>query len=79
MSGVPASKSQNEDAFPVGEAAPPRLHAVSADSANDSKNDTENDSAARTQFVTRLDSLLAENNDRNEQLSRSLVRAYSLD
>jgi hypothetical protein len=52
MSGVPASKSQNEDMFPVGEQPPPRLHAVSADSYNDSKNDSkndnENDSASRT-------------------------------
>jgi hypothetical protein len=48
MSGVPASKSQNEDVFPVGEEAPPRLHAVSADSDNDSENDNENDSASRT-------------------------------
>jgi hypothetical protein len=44
MSGVPASKSQNEDVFPVGGEALPRLHAVSADSDNDS----ENDSASRT-------------------------------
>jgi hypothetical protein len=28
----------------------------------------QNDSASRTQFVTRLDSLLTENKDRNEQL-----------
>jgi hypothetical protein len=28
----------------------------------------QNDSASRTQFVTRLDSLLSENKDRNEQL-----------
>jgi diguanylate cyclase (GGDEF)-like protein/PAS domain S-box-containing protein len=44
MSGVPASKSQNEDVFPVGGEALPRLHAVSAESDNDS----ENDSASRT-------------------------------
>ena len=49
---MPASKSQNEDVFPFGEEAPPRLHTVSADGDNDSENDNdnenENDSASRT-------------------------------